>query len=249
MCGNSVKMLAPGGMPRSRRRVLRAVTAAARRWKRTSSSVTHWSTRCGGHRTTVRSTSPRSSSSRAISRASIVLPTPTSSAMSKRTRIELERHQQGHDLVGARLDRDLSEAAKRSGAPAQREQQCVAQQQGRVMPAGLLRARQREPRLAHRLRLQRQVDQRPILIRSGHRTHLQGVRRASGEHHPLPPARADQAAGRVDGGAHGACPRAEASRAKAAFQPAGASNRTTSKPRSSSAGRAGPSASPMTAAT
>ena len=31
--------------------------------------------------------------------------------------VELERHQQRHELVGARLDRDLSKAPKRSGAP------------------------------------------------------------------------------------------------------------------------------------
>ena len=92
------------------------------------------------------------------------------------------------------------------------------------MPAELLRARQGEPGLANRLRLQRHVDERPILIRSRDRTDLQRLRRASGEDDPLPPARADEASGRVDEVAHGACPRAEASRAKVAFQPAGSSN-------------------------
>ena len=139
-------------------------------------------------------------------------------------RIELECHQQRHELVGARLNRDLSEAPKRSGTPSQRQQQRVAKQQGRVVPAELLRTRQGEPRLANRLHLQRQVDQRPILIRTRDRTDPQRLRRASGEDDPLPPARADEAAGRVDEVAHGACPRAEASRAKVAFQPAGSSN-------------------------
>ena len=52
-------------------------------------------------------------------------------------RIELQRHQQRHELVGARLDGDLPEAAERAGAAAQRQQQRVAQEQRRVV-AGLL---------------------------------------------------------------------------------------------------------------
>ena len=92
------------------------------------------------------------------------------------------------------------------------------------MPTELLRTRQREPGLANRLDLQRQVDQRPVLIRTRDRTHPQRLRRATGEDDPLAPPRADEAAGRVDEVAHGACPRAEASRAKVAFQPAGSSN-------------------------
>ena len=49
------------------------------------SSLCHCSHKCGGHNTTSLLTSPRSSSSRAISPASIVLPIPTSSAMSSLT--------------------------------------------------------------------------------------------------------------------------------------------------------------------
>ncbi len=78
-------MLSLGGRLRSRRAALAAVTATGRRWKRPSSSVTHWSTRCGGHRTVSRSMSPRSSNSRAMRAASMVLPMPTSSAISSRT--------------------------------------------------------------------------------------------------------------------------------------------------------------------
>ena len=36
-------------------------------------------------------------------------------------RIELERHEEGHELVGARFNRDLAKAPKRSGTPSQRE--------------------------------------------------------------------------------------------------------------------------------
>ena len=164
-------------------------------------------------------------------------------------RIELERHEQRHELVGARLDRDLSKAPERAGTPAQREQQRVAKQQGRVVPPELIRARQGEPGLANRLDLERQVNQRPVLIRARHGTDQQGFRRGSGKNYPLPPAGADEAPGGVDQVAHGVCPKADVSRAKAARQPAGSSNWTTSKPRSSIGSRAGRSASSMIAAT
>ena len=91
-------------------------------------------------------------------------------------RIELERHEQRHKLVCARLDRDLSKAPKGAGAPSQREQQRVAKQEGRVVPADLVRARQGEPSLANRLDLERKVDQRPILARSRDRTDPQRLR-------------------------------------------------------------------------
>ena len=70
-------------------------------------------------------------------------------------RVELERHEQRHELVGSRLDRDLSEAPKGAGSPPQREQQGVAKQESRVVPAELMRVGQREPRLANRLDLER----------------------------------------------------------------------------------------------
>ena len=46
----------------------------------------------------------------------------------------LECHQQRHELVGARLDGDVAEAAKRAGASAQLELQRVAQQ----LPGGVV---------------------------------------------------------------------------------------------------------------
>ena len=177
------------------------------------------------------------------------LPDPDVVGDEEAHRIELQRHEQRHELVGARLDRDPSDAPEGSGAPPQREQQRVAQQEGRVVSAELVRARQGEPGLADRLDLERQVDQRPILVRSGDGTDPQRLRRASAEDDPLPPAGADEGSGGVGEAAHEACPIADASRAKAAFQPAGSSNRTTSKPRSSSGSRAGRSASSTTAAT
>ena len=86
------------------------------------------------------------------------------------------------------------------------------------MPAELVRARQRKPGLANRLDLERKVNQRPILVRSGDRSDPERFRRASAEDDPLPAASADEAPGRVEDVAHDACPSADASRAKAARQ-------------------------------
>ena len=217
-------MLTPGGTPRSRRRALRAVTAAARIWKRTSSSVIHWSTRCGGTQDDgaidVAAVEQLARDEQGLNR----LPDPDVVSDEEAHRVELERHEQRHKLVCARLDRDLSKAPKGTGAPSQREQQRVAKQEGRIVPADLVRARQGESSLANRLDLERKVDQRPILVRSRDRTDPQRLRRASAEDDPLPPAGADEASGRVEEVAHDARPSADASRAKAALQPAGSSN-------------------------
>ena len=59
-------------------------------------------------------------------------------------RVELERHEQRHELVGARLDGDLAEAAEGPGAAPQREQERVAQEQRRVLAALLRGGRARE---------------------------------------------------------------------------------------------------------
>ena len=84
--------------------------------------------------------------------------------------------------------------------------------------------RQGEPGFANRLDLERKVDERPVLVRSRDRTDPERLRRASAEDDPLPPAGADEAPGRVEELAHEACPRAAASRAKAARQLSGSSN-------------------------
>ena len=139
-------------------------------------------------------------------------------------RVELERHEQRHELVRAGFDRDLANAPKGAGAPSQREQQRVAKQQRRVVPAELVRARQGEPGLANRLDLERKVDERPILVRPRDRTDPERFRRASAENDPFSAAGADEVPGRVDKVAHDSSPRAEASRAKGALQSSGSSN-------------------------
>ena len=59
-------------------------------------------------------------------------------------RVELERHEQRHELVGTRLDRDLTNAPKGPRPPPQREQQRIAQQERRVVPGELVHVRQWE---------------------------------------------------------------------------------------------------------
>ena len=108
-------------------------------------------------------------------------------------RIELERHEQRHELVRPRLDRDLTDAPKGSRPPPQREQQRVAQQERRVVPAELVGVRHGEPGFANRLESQRKVDERPVLVRSRDRTDPERLRRASAEDDPLAPAGADEA--------------------------------------------------------
>ncbi len=68
------------------------------------SSRCHCSARAGEHSTASRRASPWASSSAAISPASMVLPMPTSSAMSSRTASWRSAMQQRDELVGARLD-------------------------------------------------------------------------------------------------------------------------------------------------
>ena len=121
-----------------------------------------------------------------MSRASIVLPTPDVVRDEEAHRVELERHEQRHELVRARLDGDLADAPEGSGAPPQREQQRIAKQQRRVVPAVLMGVRQGEPGFANRLDLERKVDQRPILVRTRNRTDPERLRRASAENDPTP---------------------------------------------------------------
>ena len=116
--------------------------------------------------------------------------------------VELERHEQRHELVRPRLDRDLTDAPKGSRSPPQREQQRIAQQERRVMPAELAGVRQGEPSFADRLDLERKVDEGPVLVRSRDRTDPERLRRASAEDDPFPPAGADEGPGgvwRIDG--------------------------------------------------
>jgi hypothetical protein len=103
-------------------------------------------------------------------------------------RVELQRHEQRHELVGARLDRDLAEAAERAGAAPQRQQQRVAQEQRSVVAAELAFTSGRGKRASRTARLEGQVDEGLVLLGAGDGAHAQRLGGAAREHHPLAPA-------------------------------------------------------------
>lgn len=73
-------------------------------------------------------------------------------------RVELERHQQRHKLVGPRLDRNAAEGAERSCTGAESQAHRIAQQPARAVIAGSGRIGQLERRWPHLRPFQRQVD-------------------------------------------------------------------------------------------
>src|SRR6267142_4730171 len=87
--------------------------------------------------------------------------------------VELQRHQERHELVSSWLDGDLSEAAERPCAPAQRKQEGIAKEQRAVMPRLLAGVGWWEGSLGDRLRFEPEVDDRAVFFRAGDRTYAQ----------------------------------------------------------------------------
>ena len=102
-------------------------------WNLSLSSACHCSARWGGQRTAKRRISPRSSSSRAIRQALDRLADADVVGDQEPDRVELQGHQERHELVGAGLDRDLAERAERAGTGAKSQANRVPEQ-----PAGLM---------------------------------------------------------------------------------------------------------------
>ena len=117
------------------------------------------------------------------------------------------------------------------------------------MSTEVVGARHWETGFANWFGFEGKVDQRLVFVGPRHRPDPKRFRGTSAQDDPFPAPGADQAPGRVGEAAHGARPKAEASRAKAAFQLAGSSNWMTSKPRSSSGCKVTTSASSKSAAT
>ena len=122
----------PTAQSRSSRVTVLGSTSSASMWNFSRSSACHCSARWGGQSTARRRTSPRSSSSRAIRHASTVLPMPDVVGDQEPDRVELQRHQERHELVRAGLDGELGERAERPGAGAEAQADRVAEQ-----PAGV----------------------------------------------------------------------------------------------------------------
>ena len=112
----------------------------------------------------------------------------------------LECHQQRHQLVGARLQGQVSQAAERSCPGAQLQQQGIAHQQRRTLRTALAGIRPGEGGRGHVVALQGQKQGGDLLVAAAQGPQLEGVRRRVGQHHPLPAAGAHDRTGRGGGG-------------------------------------------------
>ena len=114
--------------------------------------------------------------------------------------IELERHQQRHELVGARLDRDATERPEGTGGGADAEPQRIAQQARAARVARRRGVRWRERRRRDGLELGE--DPGDLVVGGTERTKDQQLRLLGfRENQPLASARGDE---RPDGVGHGA---------------------------------------------
>ncbi len=116
-------------------------------------------------------------------------------------RVELERHQERHQLVRAGLDGDLGERAKRPGARAEAQPDGVAQQPAgsEVADAGGIRQVESGGLDA----LERQVDPGCLVLGAAQRAKHEQVVGRFGEYDPFAVACFDQ---RADGKAHPGLP-------------------------------------------
>ena len=129
------KMESPRGSPFSSRLALDAVTAAARMLKRFSSSpsplVDQMRRAEDRHPLDLAPVEQLAGDERrldGLADADVV-------GDEQAHRVLLQRHHERHELVGARLDGYLPDAAERPGAAPEREQQRVPQEQRRVLAA------------------------------------------------------------------------------------------------------------------
>ena len=116
-------------------------------------------------------------------------------------RVQLQRHQERHELVRPGLDGELGERAERAGARAEAQPHGVAQQPARREVAELGRIGKVE---AGRLdRFQRQVDAGDLVVGAAQRAQHQEVVGRFGQHDPFAAPRLDQ---RADGEGHACLP-------------------------------------------
>ncbi len=117
-------------------------------------------------------------------------------------RVELERHQQRHQLIAAGLDADVAEAAEWPGAAAQRQRQRIGQQRGGFAVADVVGRRGVEM-CRPDVRFEFQVQPGGVGLGARQRAQVQGLGLAGRQHHPVTAAGADQAAGGVSRCVHG----------------------------------------------
>ena len=99
-------------------------------------------------------------------------------------RVELERHQQRHQLVRARRHADPADRAERTGAGAEAEPQRVAEHAGRAVVAEVAGIGQREGRRLDRFEVGE--DAGDLGVGAAERAQHEQVVARLGQHHPFP---------------------------------------------------------------
>ena len=118
--------------------------------------------------------------------------------------IELEAHEQRHELVRARRDGNAPERTERPGARPESEAHGVAQQAAGAVVAPVRRVGQGE--FGGRDRLERGQDSREFVVGSAERAQHKKLAARLGQHHPLTITGADKG---TDGEAHDLTPKME----------------------------------------
>jgi hypothetical protein len=110
--------------------------------------------------------------------------------------VELERHQERHELIGARLEPDATGAAERAGTAAQREQQGVPQKQCLSLRPVVLRRRRIKRSRHHGVWFQRGIEHLYVAFSTRERTKPKQILRRIGKDDPFAPTSPDERAGR-----------------------------------------------------
>lgn len=113
--------------------------------------------------------------------------------------VELQRHEQGHELVGARFDVEIAEAPEGPGAGAELQTKRVAEQERRVVGPWRVGVREFECSGLRRLGLKRQIDERRIVFGSAKRAELEKIVAGFGQDNPLAAARSYKVPGLESG--------------------------------------------------
>src|SRR5690606_7898132 len=101
-----------------------------------------------------------------------------------------QRHQQRHELVGARVDGQLGERAERPGARAETDAQRGPQQAGRALVAQVVRSGRREARHLDLLQRGKHADE--VVLRAAEGTQHQQFGVRTGLHYPFAATRPNQ---------------------------------------------------------
>ena len=99
--------------------------------------------------------------------------------------VQLERHEQWHQLISAWLDVEITETPKGPGAGPEFQAKRIPQEEGRFLRTRLIRVRQVKRRRHRCLGLERQIDERGIVFCSAKRPKLQKIGAQLGQNDPI----------------------------------------------------------------